>query len=125
MRRRMKKSLKYDTWEWDEELQENTDPGLWRAGDDHRLPRPKIEGEIMIQKWELDIRKIKKSIIRNTSNLPKFKAVYISSDIADEIKRTTLSREAGERTIGEDHTFETVPLKVDPELPIGGIVYVW
>lgn len=71
-------------------------------------------------KWELDMRKIKRCIIRNTG-IKEFKTVYISSDLAEEIKRTTAIK--GE--IGVDTTFETVPLKVDRELPIGGIVYVW
>lgn len=40
----MKESKKYDTWEW-EDLPEtkDTDSGLWRAGNDNRLPTPKIE----------------------------------------------------------------------------------
>ena len=73
-----------------------------------------------ISKWELDMRQIKRCIIRN-AGIKEFKTVYISSDLVEEIKRTTNIK--GE--VGVDTTFETIPLKVDPELPIGGIVYVW
>ena len=73
-----------------------------------------------MSKWELDMRKIKKCVLRNVGPI-EFKTVYISSDIAKEIKRTGVFK--GE--IGVDTTFETTPLLVDPELPEGGVVYVW
>ncbi len=78
-----------------------------------------------MQAYELKIRAVKRCIIRDLGETPEFKAVYVSSDIADEIKRAVPSRDGTDCEIGVDTTWETVPLKVDPTLRIGSVVYVW
>jgi hypothetical protein len=73
--------------------------------------------------WECRMRAIKRSIIKAFGDVspPNFTCVYVSSDIAEEIQRSTkLISE-----VGHDTTFEQVPLKVDHELPDNSVVYIW
>ena len=74
-----------------------------------------------MQAYELKMRAAKRCIIRHLGTSPEFKVVYISPDIAAEMQRATACK--GE--IGVDTTWETISLKVDSDLRIGSVVYVW
>ena len=71
--------------------------------------------------WEIRMRKVKRSIIKALDGAPDFTCVYVSEDIAENIKKDTdiIGK------VGVDTTFETVPLLVDKDLPYGSVVYIW
>ena len=71
--------------------------------------------------WEIRMRKVKRSIIKALGGAPDFTCVYVSEDMAEDIKKDTGI--IGE--VGVDTTFETVPLLVDKDLPYGSVVYIW
>ena len=71
--------------------------------------------------WEIRMRKVKRSIIKALGSAPDFTCVYVSEDMAEDIKKDTGI--IGE--VGVDTTFETVPLLVDKDLPHGSVVYIW
>jgi hypothetical protein len=71
--------------------------------------------------WERRMRATKRGIIRAMAYTPEFTAVYVSSDIAEEIQESTEMIVK----VGNDTTFELVPLKVDEELPDNTVIYIW
>jgi hypothetical protein len=71
--------------------------------------------------WERRIRATKRGIIRAMAYTPEFTAVYVSRDIAEEIQASTEMIVK----IGEDTTFELVPLKMDGSLPNQTVIYLW
>jgi hypothetical protein len=71
--------------------------------------------------WERRMRATKSGIIRAMAYTPEFTAVYVSRDIAEEIQESTNMIVK----IGNDTTFELVPLKTDGELPDNTVIYIW
>jgi hypothetical protein len=71
--------------------------------------------------WERRIRATKRGIFRALGYSPVFTGVYVSEDIAQEIQATT----GVIGSVGDDTTFELIPLRVDHELPIKSVVYIW
>ena len=71
--------------------------------------------------WEIRMRKVKRRIIEALGSAPDFTCVYVSEDIAEDIKKDTgiIGK------VGVDTTFETVPLLVDKNLPHKSVVYIW
>ncbi len=71
--------------------------------------------------WEVRIRATKSCIRKALGGEPVFTCVYVSEDVAEDIKLHT--KIIG--TVGVDTTFEGTPLKVDKTLPIKSVIYIW
>lgn len=77
--------------------------------------------EFKIYEWELRMRAVKRGIITAIGHAPEFTCVYVSKDIASEMQEST-NLKGG---VGDDTTFETVPLKVNHDLPTQSVIYIW
>ena len=71
--------------------------------------------------WENHMRKVKRGVIRALRTDVHFTGVYVSRDLADKIQHDTGL--IGE--VGDDTTFEAIPLKVDNDLPLMTVIYIW
>ena len=72
--------------------------------------------------WERRMRSTKRGIIRAMGGkAPDFTCVWVSEDIADAIREDTMILSP----IGDDTTYELIPLKVDIELPVDTVIFLW
>ncbi len=78
--------------------------------------------------YERRMRSVKRGVIRALGYTPDFTGVYISKDIEDEMESFVVHREGykkSDREIDGNITWETIPLKTDPELPSDTVIYIW
>lgn len=73
------------------------------------------------KEYERRMRSVKRGVIRALGKTPDFTGVYISKDIADVMAENPYLK----GKIGEDTTWELVPLKVDLDLPSNTVIYIW
>ncbi len=84
----------------------------------------------MVQEYEKYMRSVKRGIIKAMGYKPQFTKVVISEDIAAVMEKNVTHRAADGQayiavSIGNDTTWETVPLTVDSELPRWSVIYLW
>ena len=76
--------------------------------------------------YELRIRAVKRGVIRALGSTPEFTKVVVSANLADEIQKNVCHRDVDNPgKIGEDTTWELVPLTVDHDLPNDTVIYTW
>ena len=80
----------------------------------------------MLKEYELRMRSVKRGVIRALGNTPMFTRVVVSGNIADAMEKNVCHRDADSPwNIGEDTTWELVPLTVDHDLPNDTVIYTW